>query len=97
MIYIHCLKKYHDYNNKYYYYARYLFFPLTNSYFKTFTGEENIIFPEGRMFGIVNSNIQKDFSIMSDNYINYFKTNETVENNFQILSFLKFSYSYGNI
>ena len=49
------------------------------------------------MFGIVNSNIQKDFSIMSDNYINYFKTNETVENNFQILSFLKFSYSYGDI
>ena len=80
---IHCLKKYYTSINEYYY-VRYLFFPLTNSHIKTFTGEENIIFPEGPMFGIVNSNMQKDFNIMSDNYINYVKTNETLENNLQI-------------
>ena len=94
IIYIHCLKKYYDYDNKYYYYARYLFFQLTNSHIKTFTGEENIIFPEGPMFGIVNSNIQKDFYIKSYMNINYVKTKETFENNLQILSSLEFSYSY---
>jgi hypothetical protein len=46
------------------------------------------------MFGIVNSNIQKDFYIKSYMNINYVKTKETFENNLQILSSLEFSYSY---
>ena len=74
-----------------------MFFPLTNSHIKTFTGEENIIFPEGPMFGIINSNMQKDFEIQTENYINYVKTNETIENNLQILSSLRFSNTYNNV
>ena len=87
IIYIHCLK---NYNSDYYYNFRYLFFPLTHSHVRTLTGEESTIFPEGPMFGIVNSNIQKDFEIITDMYIKYVKTKETIENNLQILSYLEF-------
>ena len=67
IIYIHCLKNY----DSYYHYEKYLFFPLTHSHVRKLTGEENIIIPKGPMFGIVNSNIQKDFEITSFNYINF--------------------------
>ena len=90
---IHCLKRYDDD----YYYYRYLFFPLTNSHIKTFTGEENIIIPEGPMFGIVNQKIQRDFEIKTDMYTYYVVTNETIENNLEVLSSLQFTYTYRDI
>ena len=99
IIYIHGSKyynPYYDYGDDYCYFA-FLFFTLTNSHIKTFTGEENIIFPEGPMFGIVNSSIQKDFDIRSNMYILYAKTNETIENNLQILSSLQFTLTYEDI
>ena len=72
---------------------------MKNSQIKTITGEEGIIFHEGPMFGLVNSNIQKDFYILSDEvhpleeigfHLHYAKTNETIENNLEVLTSLEF-------
>ena len=91
---IHCLKYYYtySYDSSQFYYPEYIFFPVTYQNFIQITGEAKFFSFDGPMLGLVNPNIDKNFTIVAGNafyYYNYFiyaKTNETLDYNLDNLS-----------
>jgi hypothetical protein len=92
---IHCLVYYSEYQWSYYFnYRKYMFMPITKTQMKKFTGNEEIIYSDGPIIGLVNSNNQKNFSLTSGTIgeynIYYTKTEQDIENDLEILSSLEF-------
>ena len=96
---IHCvLNYYNDEWNKVYHYSKFMFAPIIESQLRKITGNEGIIFSNGPIFGLVNSNNQKNFSLIignmleleEENKIHYTKTEIDIENNLEILPSLEF-------
>lgn len=86
---IHCLTRWSQF-----FYQKYMFIPKSKSQLEKITGNEGIISSDGPIFGIVNSNNQKKFSLTSGTMVNaniyYVKTEQDIENNLNLLSSLEF-------
>ena len=93
---IHCLIDYYSYewgNN--FRYVKYMFIPKEKSEFQKVTGDEGIVFSDVPIFGLVNSNNQKNFTLIGDviaeDNIYYTMTEQDIEKDLEILSSLEFS------
>ena len=96
---IRCLK-YYDYYHSYdqYLYPPYIFIPITNSTIKKITGNEGIISSDGPIYGVVESNNEKEFymyfeKMFERHYLYFAKTDKKIENDLEILQTLQFNES----
>ena len=90
---IHCYKYYRDYYDyRNHYYPEYIFFPVSYQNFIQITGETKIFSYDGPILGLINPNIDKNFSFIMGNefyYYNYYfyaQTNEVLDYNLENLS-----------
>ena len=101
LINIHPLIKYetdYRYHKNYveYIYSTFMFFSFTKENIKKINWDSGIISSKGPLFGLINSNQNKSFSILfnrkdkEDFAIGVAETIETIENNFEILGKLHF-------
>ena len=90
---IHCLVQKWGYE---FYYPKYMFIPIIKSQLKKITGNEGIISFDGPIYGVVNSDNQKSFILVSDpmeeENIYYTETEQDIESNLELLSSLEFTY-----
>ena len=84
---VYCLKHYSQYSDDFeqYFYPEYYFFPITQKNFQIVNEENNFLFSNGPMLGLIQPKCNKDFNLMLGVYSNdrflITKTDKVIEPN----------------